>query len=324
VRIALPRSGSGTLTAYLFVLLILGSTSCSSTEDATKPGGSGGSDAGGGSDAHGGLPPGACTPPPSGAAVADYGARGSFDVTRINNTGPDGQYTMFRPTDLGTGFKHPPVTWGNGISTTPDAYVELLSTVASHGFVVIASNSTGVTPDMVRSGLDWLIAQNSTAGDLEGKLVVECASSIGYSLGGRAAVTAGAHPNVKAIVSMHGLQATSAPSTAPLLLMTSTDDTFVTKTSNVVPTYDNALPTQPTIMATLDCPAAGMPTCLSIPGLDGHAIPLDNGHGDRAPLVAWLRYWIYGDQGARTWFYGSDCTLCKAPWVDIQRKNHDW
>jgi hypothetical protein len=232
---------------------------------------------------------------------------------------------MFRPTDLGTGFKHPPATWGNGITTTPDAYVELLSTVASHGFVVIASNSTNVTAALVKSGLDWLVAQNDTAGDFQGKLVVACPSAIGYSLGGGAAVTAsGQLPNVKAIVSMHGLQATSAPNAAPLLLMTSTDDTFVTKSSNVAPTYTRASAQQPAIMATLDCPAAGMTACLSIPGLGGHAIPLDNAHGDRAPLVAWLRYWIYGDLGAKGFFFGSDCTLCKTPWLDIQRKNYAW
>jgi hypothetical protein len=273
----------------------------------------------------GGLPPGACTPPPSPAPVADYGAHGPFAVTRTNNTGPSSQYTMFRPTDLDTGFKYPITAWGNGLSTTPDAYVELLTTVASHGFVVIASNSTGITAAQVGSGLDWLIAQNDAAGEFQGKLVVGCASAIGYSMGGGAVVTAsGTHPMVKAIVSMHGLQATSAPNAAPLLLMTSTDDTFVTKASNVQPTYSRALAMQPAIMATLDCPAAGMTACLSIAGIAGHAIPLDNAHGDRAPLVAWLRYWIYGDPGAKVWFFGSDCTLCKPPWLDIQRKNYAW
>ena len=44
----------------------------------------------------------------------------------------------------------------------------------------------------------------------------------------------------------------------------------------------------------------------------------------RDDATAWLRYWLYGDEAQRAWFFGSDCTLCKAPWTDIQRKNHEW
>jgi len=60
------------------------------------------------------------------------------------------------------------------------------------------------------------------------------------------------------------------------------------------------------------------------PSFAGHLIPLGNAGQERAPLVAWLRYWIYGDQGAKPWFFSSDCTLCKSPWADIQRKNNTW
>jgi hypothetical protein len=135
-------------------------------------------------------------------------------------------------------------------------------------------------------------------------------------MGGGAATTASAHQAVKAFVSMHGLQGSSNPNPAPMLLMTSTDDTFVTQSGFVAPTYQRAMAQQPAIMATLQCPGA--------PGCAGHLLPLGNAGSDRAPLVAWLRYWIYGDQGARSWFFGSDCGLCKAPWTDIQRKNHTW
>jgi hypothetical protein len=38
-------------------------------------------------------------------------------------------------------------------------------------------------------------------------------------------------------------------------------------------------------------------------------------------MVAWLRYWIYGDQGARKYFFGDDCVLCTDPWTGTQRKN---
>ena len=52
-------------------------------------------------------------------ALTDYGGTGPFVPIIVNNTGPDGLYTMFRPQVLGeNGFKHRPATWGNGITTT--------------------------------------------------------------------------------------------------------------------------------------------------------------------------------------------------------------
>ncbi|MDD9940303.1 MAG: dienelactone hydrolase family protein [Myxococcales bacterium] len=255
-----------------------------------------------------------CTPAPAGD-VADYGARGPFDVMTVSNTGPNGQYTLIRPIELGKdGFHHPPVSWGNGITTTPSLYVELLNTVASHGFVVIASNSTAVTAQLVGSGLQWLIEQDAS-GEFQGALAIDCAATIGYSMGGGAAVGASNHSSVVAVVSWHGLQAATERANGPVLLITSTDDGFVTKSGYVQPTYERSS-TQPTIMATLDSPDA--------PSFAGHLIPLGDAGPERAPAVAWLRYWVYGDGGAMPWFFGPDCTLCQSPWTDIRKKNHAW
>jgi hypothetical protein len=263
------------------------------------------------------MPPGGACTGPALPPVTDYGAKGPFPTMVVNNTGPSGQYTMFRPTQLGmNGFLHPPTTWGNGVTTTPQLYDALLNTVASHGFVVIASNSSGVTAQDVRQGLEWLIMQNDTAGDFQGKLAVKCAAAIGYSMGGGAAVTAAAHPNVIATVSMHGLQGAANQLNGPLLLTTSTNDGFVTKDGFVMPTYTGSTKV-PTILATLEVPGAAA-------DFTGHLLPLGDSGQERAPLIAWLRLWVYGDQGAKPWFYGADCKLCKTPWTDIQRKNEMW
>jgi hypothetical protein len=40
---------------------------------------------------------------------------------------------------------------------------------------------------------------------------------------------------------------------------------------------------------------------------------------ERAPVVAWLRYWLYGDQAGRSHFFGDDCKLCTGRWK-AQRK----
>lgn len=269
---------------------------------------------GGGPQGTGGI----IAPPPEGGCgqtlppVTDYTLDGPFGpATAVTGSGPDGNYTMYKPANLGAnGFKHPPTTWGNGITTMPNYYDGLLKTIASHGFVVIASNSTTVTAQLMTTGLDWLVQQNDS-GELQGKLDTKCLLTIGYSLGGGAAVGAGSHADVIATVSMHGVTGASGSLHAPLLLFTSQTDTFVTASGFVTPTY-NASSVQ-TFYATLS--SAGDPTN------KGHLIPIGLGDPERAPMVAWMRLWAYGDSGARQFFYGDQCTLCVAPWTNPQRKN---
>ena len=238
--------------------------------------------------------------------VTDYSQPGPYATTVVENTGPGGQYTLFRPTTLGqNGVLHPPATWGNGILTTPAAYMGLLPAIASYGFVVIASNSTNVNATLMRSGLDWLIQQNTTAGELRGVLDTARAVSIGYSLGGGAAVDAGSHPAVVTTVSFHGLQGAAERLHGPLLLMTGTADDFVSAAQFVTPTYNRS--TVQTFYGTLS-------------GAD-HLKPINTAGEERAPAIAWLRLWTMNDAGARGYFYGDDCVLCETPWVNPQRKN---
>lgn len=248
-------------------------------------------------------------------AVTDYSKPGPFTATTIDNSGPDGGYTVIQPTSLGqNGFKHPIATWGNGITTTPSYYgagmptTGLLNLLASNGIVVIASNSSSVTSADMTGGLDWMIQQNSGSGDWAGKLDTKCLVAIGYSLGGGGAVGAGSHPDIVTTVSFHGVTGNSAALKTPLLLFTSATDTFVTPSGFVTPTY-NASVVQ-TFYATLT--AAGDPSNL------GHLLPvsiLDPNDPEYAPAIAWLRLWVYGDQDAKHYFWGSGATLCQAPWT---------
>jgi hypothetical protein len=249
--------------------------------------------------------------------IDDYSAPGPYpDTTTTDGSGPDGKYTLIAPATLGeNGFKHPIITWGNGITTNPTFYPGLLGGIASHGFVIIASDSTTVSAALMTAGLDWLIQQNDPGGQFEGKLNVGCAATVGYSLGGNGAVTAANRPDILATVVFHGLRADATNVHGPLFLITSTADGFVTKEGNVQPTYDSS-PTVPTVMATWD-PMAPKDNV-------GHLTPLGDAGVERAPAIAWLRQWIYGDTGAKKYFYGADCILCQAPWVDIQRKNGDF
>jgi hypothetical protein len=152
-------------------------------------------------------------------------------------------------------------------------------------------------------GLDWILAQNDEPGIFQGKLDVKRAVSMGYSIGGTAAVQVGEHPAVVTTVSIHGHSATSALH-GPLFQTTGTADNVGLPLQQQ--TYD-ASQVQ-TFLATLDGAT--------------HFEILSNGGGrERAPIVAWLRYWVFNDQGARNFFYGDACTVCIAPWTNPQRKN---
>ena len=244
-----------------------------------------------------GEPSSGCTPAPSAL----------FETTSMAG-GPGGAYTIHRPINLGEGgFLHPPVAWGNGLGTIPSLYAESLDTLAANGFVVIGNPGPGSDPQVVRQGLEWLIDQNNS-GEYAGMLAVDCAGTIGYSMGGGAAVGSGAHPAVKAIVSIHGLEDAAEAASGPILLLTAEGDTFVTKSGYAQPCYDRSN-VQPTMLASH---AAG-----------DHLDPLLPTAEDWAPALGWLRYWLYGDESTKSMFFGADCSLCS--WPDVQRKNHpEW
>jgi hypothetical protein len=237
-------------------------------------------------------------------AVTNYDAVGPFPAREASSsTGPGGAYTIFQPTNLNAnGFKFIPATWGNGITTTPQFY-PWLSTVASHGFVIIAANTSTVTAADMTSGLDWLIAQNDMPGDLQGKLDTSRAVCIGYSLGGGASVSCGSHPKVIATIAMHPAAGLPIGLHGPLLLFSGTNDTVCVPETFVQPVFTGA--TVPTFFGMLD-------------GAD-HLEPVLGGR-ETAPFIAWLRLWVFGDEGAKPFFYGADCKLCKAPWTKPQSK----
>jgi hypothetical protein len=271
--------------------------------------GGGGSGTSGGSSGAGGGGNGikGCgeTLPP----LSDYTQSGPYTGMTLDNTGPDGGYTVVQPTTLGAnGFKHPIATWGNGITTTPATYPTLLNLIASHGFVIVASNSSTVAESDMAGGLEWMVQQNAASGQYEGKLDTSCLISIGYSLGGAGAVSTGSDPsvnaNIVATVAFHPAGGTPTGLKAPLLLFTSTTDTFVVPATFVTPVY-NASPVQ-TFYATLQ--DAGDPSNL------GHIIVVSPTDPEYAPAMAWLRLWVYGDTGGMSYFWGgTTAKLCQGP-----------
>jgi dienelactone hydrolase len=246
----------------------------------------------------------------------DYSAPGPFATISESQTGPDGTYTIVRPETLGKdGFKHAPIIFGPGIGGSMDSMMNLLQRIASHGFVIIGRQIDGGprNPENNRrmtAGLDWLIEQNSTSGSIfANKLDVERAASMGYSVGGTGAVDIGGHKAIITVVSIHGHSA-EAELHGTLLLLGGTNDIMRDGQSWLAPTYA----------------ASKVPTFFSLVKDANHGYParvVDGVQsGVEAPaMIAWLRYWIYDDQGAKQYFFGDDCVMCKEPWTNTQRKH---
>lgn len=245
------------------------------------------------------------------AAVTDYSVDGPFATVVEANVGPGNNYTIIRPVTLGAnGFLHAPIIYGHGINSQVSTFTTFLRSVASHGFVIMARNvltggpnNAGNTAAM-NDGLNWILRQDTTAGSIYfGKLATDRAASMGYSVGGTAAVDIGAHVALKTVVSIHG-HISNAMLHGTLL-----------QTSG---TLDNVgLPMQ---KQTFD--SSDVPTFLgTVTGANHGYIQTNNGGVQRPAIIAWLRLRLYNDQGARGYFYGTTCTLCAAPWENPLRKN---
>ncbi len=287
-----------------------GSAGAGGAGDSTPEPGAGGMNgaAGGG----GGDEPAVSPLPP----VDNYSDMGPYPTTTETNTGPDGTYTIIRPETLGEdGFLHAPITFGPGTGMQVSQMSGLLERIASHGFVIIGRQLDGGPGDPVTrmrliDGLDWIIAQNSTAGSVfEGKLDVTHAIAMGYSVGATGSVEIGGHEAIATVVAIHGHSA-EGDLHGPLLLIGGTDDTMGDGQSWLAPTYE-ASQVQ-TFFALLEGADHGY-----IQGSPGGI----QGGTETPSIIAWIRYWIYNDKDAENYFFGDDCVMCSSPWSDTQRKN---
>lgn len=242
--------------------------------------------------------------------ITNYADKGPFQTKVETGVGPGEQYTVFRPDPLGKdGFVHAPIIFGPGINQTVTVHTAMLTTFASHGFVVVGTPVLKGRPGdagnlkSLQDGLDWIVQQNGMPGTYQGKLWIDHAVSMGFSVGGTSAVQLGGDPHVFTVVSIHGHEATAALH-GPMLQTTGTLDTV-------------GMPLQ---QATYD--ASKVPTFLAtLVGANHPYIEKDGGGNERPAIVAWMRYWIYGDPGAKRYFFGEACELCAAPWQNPQRKN---
>jgi hypothetical protein len=244
--------------------------------------------------------------------TADPSVAGPFATTTENNVGPaagvgaDGgapvAFTLFRPSDLAQGgLCHPVVTWGNGTGTSPSIYRVLLSQLASHGFVVIASDSPNVaqgSPAPMLAGVTWVLEQNADpTSELYQRIDTTHVGATGHSQGAFATMTAGADPRVVAIAPIAGAMA-SRNLHGPALLLCGGMDTTV-PCSGVLTAFDG-ITNQPVMYADQ----------LAVDHVDWISFRAGTLNPYEVAVTAWMRVHLMGDSALRPMFYGPTCTLC--------------
>ena len=251
--------------------------------------------------------------------TADPTKAGPFAVTTEANVGPDNAFTLVRPSNLTqSGLCHPLVTWGNGHGTTPSIYSRLLNQLASHGIVVIASNSSMVSmgdPPPMLAGVTWVLEQNTNpASVLFGHIDTAHIGATGHSEGALATMRAGADARITTIAPIEGSMA-SRNLHGPALLMCGGMDTTLPCSGHV--TSFNGITNQPVMVA--NQLAATHTNWMGFGG---------GGNSTLNPFIVavtgWMRVHLMGDVALRPMFYGATCTLCQdtATW-EIMKKMLD-
>src|SRR5580704_1412018 len=125
-------------------------------------------------------------------------------------------YTVFRPACMKEGETYPVITWANGTCGETQGYAPLLSTLASYGFVIFASNSTwtATTPtDTVQlRALDYAKYVNEDpTSELYTRLNLDKIGAMGHSQGAQATANASSDPRIKALIFFSGGTSNNEP-----------------------------------------------------------------------------------------------------------------
>jgi dienelactone hydrolase len=241
---------------------------------------------------------------------------------------------IYRPADL-SAFPGrdtlPVMAWGNGgCAIDSTRYGEFLSTIASHGFLVISTvpvegqgRARGVAQNMI-DAFDWADAENTRQGSpLNGKIATDKMSAMGQSCGGFMSVSAGADPRVGTIGMFNsavqppnpdgqgGGNATTddlAKLHGPVLMINGGEVDFMYE-----PAQDNFERIN------------HVPVFYGARENAGHtATVFHPGGGEFANVASnWLRYVFKGDAAAGKMFVDANCALCTNPtWETMSKGLH--
>jgi hypothetical protein len=265
-------------------------------------------------------------------AVMDPSVTGHFTPAETDKTGPDGNYTIIAPKELGEGgVKHPILVWGPGAGAWPGIYQTLLNHIASHGFFIISYNSTPQGPELTKA-MDWIIAEGARQGSMYfGKLDTMKIAAAGQSAGSLAVFKIANDPRLTTTLHING--GTFAPHTDVMNLVKPAqficgDDPSVTG-GDGTSVSDEARPN-----CDVDFMNAKTPVWYGDVIGASHTTVIDNPLSPRkgadvelikqflGATAAWLRWQLADDQVMKALFIGPSCGYCSQPMAwKVQQKN---
>jgi hypothetical protein len=212
------------------------------------------------------------------------------------------------------GLCHPVITWGNGTNVTPAIYKVLLNNLASHGFVVIGSNSTNVAqgnPAPMLVGVTWVLEQNETPSSvLYHRIDTTHIGATGHSQGAMATTQVSGDAHITTSVPIEGASAQKNLH-GPAMFFCGGQDTLVG--CNGAKSALAAVTTLPAMYA--EYLAADHGSWMTFSGSKPSPV--------ETAVTAWMRVHLMGDPDLRSWFYGASCKLCTDSGWKIDRKNMD-
>ena len=255
--------------------------------------------------------------------AADPTATGPYATVTENEVGPEAgaadedtgvvpKFTLFRPKDLSPGgLCHPVITWGNGTGSTPNLYRSLLGLFASHGFVVIASNSKNVgqgDPQPMLVGVTWVLEQNDDPTSvLYHHLDPTHIGATGHSQGAFATSRASGDARIATNVPIEGSMVQRSLHGPAMFFCGGMDD-----------------------IVGCDGAKSALAAVTTLPAMYAEYLSVDHGSWmsfNNKPSVvygavtAWMRVHLMADDALRSWFYGDACQLCGDAGWQIEQKN---
>jgi predicted dienelactone hydrolase len=206
------------------------------------------------------------------------------------------------------------ITWGNGSGSNPGLYGVLLRHLASHGFVVIASDSpsvaTGDPPPMI-AGVTWVLEQNADpASPLYQHIDPSHIGATGHSLGGFATGQAASDSHITTISPVCGAGNPRTLHGPALLVCGGLDE--VVPCSGIESAFDS-IDDQPAMFANY----------LSADHADWVTFRGSTPSPVEVAVTAWMRVQLMADAALRSWFYGPSCKLCSDPAWEIRQSMMD-
>jgi dienelactone hydrolase len=253
---------------------------------------------------------------PTFPAVTDLGMNGPYTAMTVTSTGPGGTYTIYRPAELAPGgAKNPIVGWMSGGGSTPSQYT-LLPHLATHGFVVVASNTSPALGDEEKlgkeiiAGIEWVLAENAKSDSAyHDKVDPTKIASMGYSMGALATTMIAGDPRLTTTVHISG-----GNMTTDRIKMLHAPAAFLCGASGVDIAGANCA---------TDFETATAPVFYGVFNGGDHLGVRTAPYSDRIRLVVtgWLRWQLMRDASLAPMFVGDQCTVCKDPNWTVKQKN---